>query len=117
MGPTQPGTKTKVIRLAMVPESVMVRQNLAVRNTVRPILPVILALALAGSPSLAADDVATGRLAPGKPAGTREANLHTSTLLPLVGVAGFTAGLVLILMHAHGSVKGGTSASTTTTAG
>ena len=83
----------------------------------RHILSVVLALGLAGSPSLAADDMAAGHLAPGKPAGTREASLHTSSVVLLAGVAGFAAGLALILMHAHGSVKGGTSASATATTG
>ena len=79
----------------------------------RHILSIVLAVALAGSPSLAADGLT---LAPGKPAGTREANLNTANVVLLAGAAGFAVGFVLILMHAHGSVQG-VSSTTTATAG
>ncbi len=78
----------------------------------RHIIPVVLAVILAGPSALAADQ---GRLAPGKPAGTREANINAPNLVMWTGLIGFAVGLSLILKNAHGSVQG--ASSTTATAG
>jgi hypothetical protein len=79
----------------------------------RAVVAVVLASSLFVSSAFAAAD--TGPLAPGKPAGVKQADIEAGGVLLALGVIGLAAGIALIASGTQGSNNASTGTTTTTT--
>ena len=80
----------------------------------RSIFAAALAATLVVMPALAAETSNAGALSAGKPAGVKQAQIGTDTIIPLIAAAGLVAGLAIVASQ-HSDTAQSVAVSTATT--
>ena len=76
----------------------------------RSISAAVLALSLTASSASAADFVSKGALAPGKPAGVRQADIEAGGVLLVAGIVAVAAAIAVVASTTQGNSTTSTSA-------